>query len=235
MIKIEGLSHKFKERVILDNLNLEVSRNTFHTIIGLNGVGKSLTLRLISELETRQSGNIEYQSKKITFVFQNAAFFPWLTISKNLEVCSDYGKEYIFKLLKDWKLEKYSEMFPNELSGGTLQKVNLIRAFMQNADLILMDEPFSHLDIIQKEEIYQFTSALFAEYKTTVVFVTHDIDEALFLSNQISYLSKKSKNITTTFPVMLQKERSLFQQKTIESHLKYFSEIYNLLKSDMEL
>lgn len=232
MIKVNGLTYRFGERIILKDLCLSVTPNSFHTILGLNGVGKSLTLRLISGLEVMQNGAIDRDSKSVSFVFQKPNFYPWLSIRENLEISSKLSRKSLEALFKRWHLDEYSEMYPSELSGGTLQKVNILRAFMQNPDLILMDEPFSQLDIIQKEEFYGFTKELLIEYKTTVVLVTHDIDEAIYLSTNISYLSKKEKNITNTLSIEMEKELDFYSQKTVESHLNYSAQIFTFFKSD---
>jgi len=136
-------------------LNLSITKGTIHSLIGVSGVGKTLTLRLISSMQELQTGTIDGRPKKIGYAFQQSNLVPWLTVLENLKLCSK-NQSFIDELLVEFRLDEYKHFYPNELSGGMGQKVNVIRSFLNNPELILMDEPFAHLDNIQKGQLHLF-------------------------------------------------------------------------------
>ncbi len=223
--------------MILDQLNLNVKEGSIHSLIGTTGVGKSLLLRLVSGLTQMQAGVINADTENLSFVFQNNSFFSWLTIEKNLDLTSNQKTNEMHELIRRFKLDEYLQLYPKFLSGGTVQKFNLLRAFIGKPKLILMDEPYSHLDIIQREDLYRFTLELWNEYKPTIFFVTHDIDEALYLSNHISFLSKKSKKVAGELKVKDDLPNavldSLVEHRAREDYLKQFKFIHNWLTMDI--
>jgi ABC-type nitrate/sulfonate/bicarbonate transport system ATPase subunit len=232
-VQIKNLSHSFGDKKVLSDINLTVEPQAFHTLIGLSGSGKTLILRIVSGLEKVQEGDLLEIPEKLSFVFQKAPFFSWLTILKNLEICTHIHCDEIKATLKKLRLEQFSEMYPHQLSGGTLQKFNIIRSFLNGAKLVLMDEPFVHLDLIQKEELYTFTLELWREYKITIILVTHDLDEAIYLSTEVSYLSTKKKTIEDTFLIDIDNSVPFNTNKTTKSHRDFFNNIYQRLKSDL--
>jgi sulfonate transport system ATP-binding protein len=233
MLELKNLSYSYNENQILENLNLSIKDHSFHSLVGLSGAGKTLILKLISGLLDIQSGTIDNCPIKKSFVFQNASFFPWLSIIKNLEICTKASKDEILKSLRNFRLDNVANMYPHQLSGGTLQKVSILRSFLNKAELILMDEPFVHLDMVQKEEIYSFTLNLWTTYKPTIILVTHDLDEALYLSESLSYLSKKDKKIVVSYEINLNRNLNFNECKTTQSHLTYFNNIYTRLREDL--
>ena len=198
---VENLDYSFKERKILTSLNLKINKGEIHSILGVTGAGKTLLLKLISGIQKIQHGKIELESTRLSYIFQQNAFFPWLKMAKNFAILKNINQIDVKSLFEEFQLIDYLDLYPEELSGGTLQKFNILRAFLINSDLILLDEPFSHLDIIQKESLYQVLIKLWCKKKPTLIIVTHDIDEALFLSHKISILSKQKKQITETFHI----------------------------------
>lgn len=233
MLELNNVSFSFGDIEVLKNLNLTIADHEFHSLVGLSASGKTLILKLISGLEKIQVGSIQHNHKKISFIFQNPELFPWLTIEKNLEICSRLGLKKIRESLKKFRLEYSMHLYPHQLSGGTLKKIAILRAFLAEADLILMDEPFTYLDLAQKEEIYSFIEELQTQYHPTIVLVTHDIDEAIFLSTHISYLSKKDKTIVENFSISTDKNLSFNESKTKNGHIQYFNQIYNRLRSEL--
>lgn len=232
-LEIKNLNFSYENNIVLTNLNLSVSPHSFHALIGASGVGKTSLLRLISGLEKTTELHSISQIESIGFVFQKALFFPWLNILKNLEITTNVSEADILSTLERFKLKKFSEMYPHQLSGGTLQKVNLLRSFIQRSDHILMDEPFTHLDLIQKEELYQFTLELWNDYRPTILLVTHDFDEAIFLAENISYLSKNKKTITDTFAVNIKRNIGFNEFKLSNERHEYYSKLYHHLKEDL--
>lgn len=233
MLEIKNLSFSYDTNEVLKNLNLSIADRSFHSLIGMSGAGKTLLLKLISGLQTLQSGTIEKTQQKISFVFQNAELFPWLTIEKNLQMCSSLRSVEIKDYLEKFRLDSVAKLYPCELSGGTLKKVALLRAFLVQSDLILMDEPFAYLDMAQKEEIYSFTKELWVQNKPTIIFVSHDLDEAIFLSTQISYLSRRHKTIVESYDIKNQSGFSFNESKTTPGHISTYAEIYGKLKEEL--
>jgi ABC-type nitrate/sulfonate/bicarbonate transport system ATPase subunit len=233
MLELKEISFSYRDHLVLKDLNLIIQKHSFHSLIGMSGAGKTLILKLISGLLKLQSGSIHNDHARVSFVFQNPEIFPWLTIEKNLQLCTSLVASEIETYLKTFRLEHTSKLFPHQLSGGTLKKVALLRAFLMKADLILMDEPFAYLDLAQKEEIYTFTMELWKQYRPTIVFVTHDLDEAIFLSSRISYLSKKDKTIIDSYQIDFEKDSSFNSSKLKHEHNNYYGQIYNKLKGEL--
>jgi ABC-type nitrate/sulfonate/bicarbonate transport system ATPase subunit len=236
MIHIQNLTHSFQDKIILDDVEMIVDTGKIHALIGITGAGKTLLLKIIAKLVHLQVGTIKNNNEKLSYVFQQAPFFPWLTLQKSLELGTGKSAIDILPYLKKFRLEEYVNHYPKEISGGTLQKFNLLRAFLTDAKLILLDEPFSHLDIVQKENLYDFMFELWSDLNPTILFVTHDIDEALVLSHQISFLSKKEKNIKKVFEVRNRQSRvpeSLIVLRTNPLFQNIFTEIHALLKDEL--
>lgn len=174
------------------------------------------------------SGNIDNKSEKLGFVFQEEAFLNWLDIRTNLQLCHPL-KIIDINLIERFQLTEHLDKFPKQLSGGTKQKFNLLRAFTNNPETILLDEPFSHLDQIQKEDLYNFTIELWNLNKPTIILVTHDIDEAIYLSHSLSFLSKKLKNISHTIEVKSKEDAhssSLINERLKPQYSELFKKVY---------
>ena len=179
-MKIENLSVQYGDRVIFSNFDLEIADGEITCILGNSGVGKTT---LIHHITTKaQQGD-----KKVAVAFQEPRLFDHLTVLENLKLIG-YGEKEIVQVLEKLGLEKKIYSYPNQLSGGEKQRVNFARAFLSEADLLLLDEPFFSLDVKLKLRLIK----LLIEEKSqkTIVFVTHDIDEALMLSNRIILLKE---------------------------------------------
>lgn len=233
MLQLKNIGYSFGDTTVLNDLNMSIADRTFHSLIGLSGAGKTLLLKLISGLLPLQTGSIQSSLQTKGYVFQQADLFPWLTVEKNLQLTCQLPNSEIREELKRFRLEQTANMYPHQLSGGTLKKVSLLRAFLKRDGLILMDEPFAHLDLAQKEEIYSFTLSLAEQYRPTIVLVTHDLDEAIYLSTHISYLSKKDKTIKDHFEVKIDRSLSFHQSKTNDHHVRYYGQIYKKLKGEL--
>lgn len=233
---LENIQLAIGNSQILNGLNLNVEKNCIHTIIGTTGSGKSLLLKLIAGMTKQSAGKREISAKKISFVFQEQAFFEWLTIRKNIELSSGL-KLNTNSWLERFKLKSYLDYAPNALSGGTKQKFNLLRAFLNKPEIILLDEPFSHLDQIQKEDLYNFTIELWKDYKPTIILVTHDIDEAIYLSHTISFLSRHEKKLTENILIRspeAQHTEDLASEKNKPNYATQFATIHAFYKKDQQ-
>lgn len=230
-IILKNISYSFENNKVLEGLNINIKKGSIHSLIGISGAGKSTTLKLISSLLPLTIGEIQNLPAKINYAFQLSPLIPWLSVRDNLKICTDNPLE-ADEYLALFHLEKISSLFPSELSGGMIQKINILRSFLGSPDLILMDEPFVHIDSIQKEDLHEFLLALWRKYQPTIIFVTHDIDEALYLSQFISLLSIKEKKIADSFEISARSNTTFLELKNSAEYPMYFKRIYNHLKQD---
>ena len=207
MIEIKNIVKTTGEKVILDDISLTIESGSFVVLIGPSGCGKTTTLKLLNKLIEPTSGEIYIDGKPISkedpiklrrnigYVIQNIGLFPHLTIKENIELIpklkGDKSEEEISetteRLVKMVGLDpdEFLYKYPTELSGGQQQRIGVIRAIATDADIILMDEPFSALDPITRTQLQEWLYELQQELKKTIIFVTHDMDEALKLADKI--------------------------------------------------
>ena len=207
MIEIKNIVETAGEKVILDDISLTIESGSFVVLIGPSGCGKTTTLKLLNKLIEPTSGEIYIDGKPISkedpiklrrnigYVIQNIGLFPHLTIKENIELIpklkGDKSEEEISetteRLVKMVGLDpdEFLYKYPTELSGGQQQRIGVIRAIATDADIILMDEPFSALDPITRTQLQEWLYELQQELKKTIIFVTHDMDEALKLADKI--------------------------------------------------
>lgn len=216
MLKISNLykkyEHKNKNIEVLDNVSLDIKENEFISIVGSSGCGKTTMLRLIAGLNKPTQGLIKINNdiinaptSRIGFVFQEYTSFPWLTVRENLafglrlkKIKNDTLVEYYLNLMG---LKEFEDAYPKKLSGGMKQRVAIARTLINAPDIILMDEPFGSLDAQIRYEMQKLLLDVWSKEKKTVIFVTHDIDEAIFLSDRIIVLSKRPAKILKEFKI----------------------------------
>ncbi len=212
-IQIEHLSKVYKtdekETVALEDFSLNIRKGELITIVGPSGCGKTTLLRLIAGLEEPTSGQIRSGDKIFTqpgpdrgMVFQDFALFPWRTVRKNVEfglevagVPKEERRERAEKYIDIVGLEKFADARVHELSGGMKQRVGIARALVTNPDIILMDEPFGSLDAQTRNIMQAGLIRVLDKSNQTIVFVTHSVDEAVFLSDRIVILTKRPAKI----------------------------------------
>ncbi|GAA0083673.1 ABC transporter ATP-binding protein [Clostridium sp. MB05] len=209
MIEFRNVKKSYKNNIILEDFNLNIEDGNLVVLIGSSGCGKTTLLKMINRLIESTSGEILVNGKNIKdmdpiklrrsigYVIQQTGLFPHMTVKENIEIIPKLmGKsqeeidEKTVELLNMVGLEpeKYSERYPVELSGGQQQRVGVARAFAADAEIILMDEPFSALDPITRTELQEELFNIQKEYRKTIVFVTHDMDEAINLADKICIL-----------------------------------------------
>lgn len=232
MVDINIISKEFNDIKILEDINLKIQNAEFLSIIGPSGCGKTTILNLISKLDLDFHGNIESSFSNISFIFQDDRLVPWLTVKENLLLVSkNKDLEKIIELLKIVNLEKYLEYYPNKLSGGMKRRISIIRAFINNPDLILMDEPFVSLDYPTAIDLKKEFLQLCKKFNPTVILVTHDISEAIHLSNRIVFFKKEPAKIIYEFKNPNNQEFNIKQIDEIKN--KIFEKYPNILKGEL--
>ena len=194
-ITIRGVTKTFgrgRDRMTaLDNVDLDVADREFLCIVGASGCGKSTLLNLISGLDTPTEGTIETGGRKVAFMFQEATLFPWLTAGQNVDLALKLRgvpkaerKTRVTELLELVHLGGRHNKRPHELSGGMRQRTALARVLAQDAQIVLMDEPFAALDAMTRDSMHDEIERLHQELGLTIVFVTHNVREAVRLSDR---------------------------------------------------
>jgi len=183
----------------IDNISFEMKGHTFVSLVGPSGCGKSTFLNIVSQVEKPTGGKIEVKGDtggdaRIGYVFQDPRLLPWKTVLDNILYVQDGGKraerkDRANRYLKLVGLEEAGSMYPGQLSGGMQQRVGIARALSISPDLLLMDEPFSHLDAITARGMREELQRLWTDAKAGVLFVTHDVMEAVLLSNRVLIMS----------------------------------------------
>ncbi|MDR0880268.1 MAG: ABC transporter ATP-binding protein [Clostridioides sp.] len=182
---------------VLENLSLEIDSDEITVMLGPSGCGKTTLLRVIAGLEKIDSGVIEFKKKgnfqkpKVGFVFQESRLMYWLTVSENIGFYDKKGNVDIDKYLDIMNLQKFKNSYPDELSGGMAQRVSIARALSFEPDILLMDEPFSSLDYFLREDMQNEVVRIHKTTNKGIVFVTHDIDEALKIGKKLIVFNGK--------------------------------------------
>ncbi|MCT4619527.1 MAG: ATP-binding cassette domain-containing protein [Marinisporobacter sp.] len=195
---IKNLSKRYsiknKEITALDNISLSIKEGTFVTIVGKSGCGKTTLLKILSGLEKKTEGEITTNCKNIGIVFQEPRLMPWLTVKENMGFSflekEHEEKELVEKYLRVLDLYDFKDAYPSQISGGMAQRVSLGRTLCYNPDIILMDEPLGALDAFNRRKLQREIIELFLKEKKTIIFVTHDVEEAAFLGQRIIALDE---------------------------------------------
>lgn len=182
MIKIKNLTKKYGDKAVYDNFNLEIKKNKILVILGESGSGKTTLLNVLANL-TEYEGQIEGLDGAVSMLFQKDYLVPNLTVEQNLKlVCKNKD---VLSALESVEMQDYAKYYPKSLSAGMARRIAIIRALLYGANLIVMDEPTNSLDVGLKAKIYTMLKQLKKECEKTIVIVTHDIDEALWLADRV--------------------------------------------------
>lgn len=207
---------------VLSDIDIEIRDGEFFVFVGPSGCGKSTLLRIMSGLEKNYEGHVVLANgitpKDVGFVFQQFALFPWLTVEENIgvgllaqHVHESKRKEILRKELELFGLEKFSRVYPRDLSGGMRQRVGIARALATSPRIMFMDEPFSELDSFTAEELRKELLTLWKNHNLTIVMVTHIVEEAIELADRIAVMTPRPGHIEAIFENNLprpRKERS---------------------------
>ena len=235
-LEIKNLSYSFGDNHILKDINIYVKENEMVAIVGSSGVGKSTLFNLIAGVLKKQSGEITTDGSddyigKVAYMLQKDLLFDHKTIINNVilpliiaKIDKKVALEEGRKILKQFNLEKYADKYPKQLSGGMRQRVALIRTYMFKRNIFLLDEAFSALDAITKKELHKWYLNLKKEFNLTTLLITHDIEEAIFLSDRIYILANKPGEIIKEIKIEINPNEDIDVQR-----LFYKKEILNIM------
>ncbi|MDN5331199.1 MAG: NitT/TauT family transport system ATP-binding protein [Tepidanaerobacteraceae bacterium] len=248
-IRIENLTKVFKSRssevVALKNINLSVRDGEFLAIVGPSGCGKSTLLRILAGLEKQTEGNIYIKAKDSTkpltaVVFQGDAVFPWMKVIENVEyglrirrVPPHERRRIATSYLRLMGLENFAHYYPHQLSGGMKQRVNVARAFASDPEILLMDEPFGALDEQNRLILQQELLRIWEGSGKTTVFITHSIDEAIFLGDRIVVMTAQPGRIKAILDVDLARPRDMLFMKSTPQFAELYKKVWELLREEV--
>lgn len=226
---------------VFDGMKFSVHRGEIFSIVGPSGCGKTTLLRLIAGLEKKTSGSISLDGiplsgcdARVGLVFQEYALFPWRKLVENIEVALEIKgvaaparRAKAMQYVREFGLEGFENAFPKALSGGMKQRAAIARTLIANPQVVLMDEPFGSLDSQTRNIMQEFLLKIWEERKDTILFVTHNVDEAVYISDRIAVLSPRPTGILRIFDVGLDRPRN----RTGTEHNRIRSEILELLNS----
>lgn len=231
---------------VLDEISLEIGPGEFLCIVGPSGCGKTTLIKIIDGLVKPSSGEVFIGGTVVSapgpdraFVFQADLLYPWRTVLDNiafgLEIqgvprAQRYAKAR--ELTKIVGLTRFESRYPHELSGGMRQRVNLARALSVEPEILLMDEPFASLDAQTREVMQQELLKVWSATKKTVIFITHQIDEAVYLADRVIVFSARPAVVRADIPVLIPRPRELAVKRTPQ-FLSYVDRIWNLIESDV--
>lgn len=229
-VEVHNLTKKFGDLLVLDNISFDIEDGDLFCVVGPTGCGKTTFLNTLTKIYDINSGEILLDGKPvnprvndIAYIFQGDSTMPWLTVEKNVgfglgikKVPKDKKKELVDKYLDIVGLTKYRNYYPNQLSSSMLQRVSIARAFATEPELLLMDEPYGQLDIDLRFKLEDELVKLWKLTKTTIIFITHNIEEAVYLGNKIMVLTNKPTTVKTTINDDLPRKRDITSPEFVD-------------------
>jgi NitT/TauT family transport system ATP-binding protein len=245
-LEITGLSKWFGGLEALRGIDIAVERGEFIAVVGPSGCGKTTFLRMVAGLEPATSGTILLDGRQVHgpgsnrgFVFQNDSLLPWRTVLANAligpEVAGQVGEKErtrTLDLLKLVGLSGFENYYPKQLSGGMRQRVNLARALAIDPDVLLMDEPFASLDAQTREIMQTELLRIWEQGRKTVLFVTHQIDEAVFLADRVLVFARRPGRLQATVEIKLPRPRALDIKRSPE-FVAMVDRIWRMIEDDV--
>jgi NitT/TauT family transport system ATP-binding protein len=220
VVSIAGVTKAFgtgnQQVVALEGVTLDVDRGEFVCLLGASGCGKSTLLNLMAGLDQPSAGRVDVRAKRTGLMFQEAALFPWLTVRGNVEIALKLAgvprsarHPRAQELLELVNLGDFTKRRPHELSGGMRQRVALARALAQDADVLLMDEPFGALDAMTRDKLHDELEALWTSTGKTIIFVTHNVREAVRLGDCVVLLASRPGRVAAVYNVTIPRPRRI--------------------------
>jgi NitT/TauT family transport system ATP-binding protein len=231
-IAVQSIAMTFATRTgpltALDNVSLEIPDASFACLVGASGCGKSTLLNIMAGLVPPTTGTVTVDGRPVEgpgadrgMVFQTYTLYPWLRVRENVEfgpllrgVRAGERRRVSTHLLEEMKLSDFAAAYPRELSGGMKQRVAIARALANDPHVLLMDEPFGALDALTRSSAQRFLTEIWERHRRTIAFVTHDIDEAIFLGDTVFVMTPRPGRIRETIPVDIPRPRSLDDMAT---------------------
>ena len=234
-VRVENLTKAFDDLLVLDNVSFEVKEGDFLCIVGPTGCGKTTFLNLLTKLIEPTSGQIliggvpaDPHKHNISFVFQEPSAFPWLTTQQNLEYGLKIKKipkkemeQRVNDIIELLGLERFRNAYPHEMSVSMEQRVVIGRAFAMHPDLLLMDEPYGQMDIKMRYYLEDEVIKLWKATGSTVIFITHNLEEAVYLANRVLVLSNKPASVKAEFQVDLPRPRNVGLHRNQKKYYRY--------------
>ncbi len=249
-IRLKDVSKVFETRkgpfVALDSITLDIPTGCFFMIVGPSGCGKTTLLRILAGLETHTSGSIEISPPppgrpSNSMIFQGDSLFPWMTVWEN----AAYGltmrrkpqgevEEKVSHYLNRTGLLRFADHYPHQLSGGMRQRVSIARAFANDPDILLMDEPFSALDEQNKVMLQEELLKIWEETRKTVLFITHSVDEAVTLGDRIMVMTAHPGREKATLDVPFERPRQVLELRARPAYGEFVFNIWSYLREEVQ-
>lgn len=212
-LQVDKLGRRFGEKQVIQQVNFTVGKGEIVSLLGTSGCGKSTVLRALAGLDPDYEGNITIPSdQRVGFIFQEPRLLPWKTVLANaafgLNGDRKNNEEKARRYLELVGLKEAEKLYPRELSGGMAQRAAIARALVTEPDILLLDEPFSALDAFTKMQLQELLLKIWEEFGTTIILVTHDIDEALYLSDRVLLLQGRPSTLAKDLKIALSRPRS---------------------------
>ena len=229
-VRVKSLTKKFGDLLVLDDISFEVKKGQFLCVVGPTGCGKTTFLNCITRLYEPTSGEIlvdgepvDLRKHNVSYIFQEYSTMPWLTVEENVA----FGlrikkkpeaeiKESVDEVIEMVGLQKFRNYYPSQLSASMLQRVVIARAFATKPDILLMDEPYGQLDIELRFKLEDELIGLWKKLGTTIIFITHNIEEAVYISEDILILTNKPTTIKQMMANPLSRPRVVTEKRFIE-------------------
>ena len=246
VIRLRGLSVRYGSFTALDDVSLDIGAGEFFVIVGPSGCGKTTLLRLLAGLDPASEGSIEINQSVPTrpensVVFQGDSIFPWMTVWENAsyglrmrDVRDSQVKEIVSHYLDRTGLTRFKDSYPHQLSGGMRQRVSIARAFANDPEILLMDEPFSALDAQNRLLLQEELLRIWEEHKKTVVFITHSVDEAVILGDRIMVMTAQPGRIKTFVNVPLARPRDIMELQVTPAFGQLVHQIWSSLRDEVQ-
>jgi NitT/TauT family transport system ATP-binding protein len=244
-IRIRDLRKMFGQLMAIDGVSVDIAHGEFFMIVGPSGCGKTTLLRILAGLESVTSGAIEIETPNSqrpvnSMIFQGDSIFPWMTVWDN----AAYGlkmrrapastiKDVVGHYLARTGLTRFAKYYPHQFSGGMRQRVSIARAFANDPEILLMDEPFSALDAQNKLLLQEELLHIWEEHKKTVVFITHSVDEAVFLGDRIMVMTAQPGKVKTFVPVPLARPRDIMELQKMPQYGELIAHIWSSLREEV--
>src|ERR1700716_1549724 len=245
-IRIRDLYKRFGQLTAVDGVSLDIAHGEFFMIVGPSGCGKTTLLRILAGLDSITSGSIEIETPNSqrpvnSMIFQGDSIFPWMTVWDNAahglkmrRVPAATIKEVVGHYLARTGLTRFAKYYPHQLSGGMRQRVSIARAFANDPEILLMDEPFSALDAQNKLLLQEELLHIWEEHKKTVVFITHSVDEAVLLGDRVMVMTAQPGRIKQFVPVGLARPRNIMELQGAPEYGELVQRIWANLRDEVQ-